>query len=468
MTENSSPEMPSAGGENTDQNLFQDAQESTDLGPRLDPSELFDFEPIDLVDLEDRAEANNFGQLSTDFIPQASTGVQRPELTAPLEESEIAFALPETELHQIVATLDVLFRHLSNQSRRCRLTIDNQKLIWHANYGNAFIEYISHDFDGNITPRQEAPHVVAFDFADFVAAAAATKGLGTFRITGKEKDRSIEFTSEGFSRPLALAKDPHDRKFSFPTDKRLALLDDVKSSEFVPSDTLHSALTFVGKLATNHPAEQRFEVVELKNGVCRSISSAGAATAASKLFQDLDFSFRPHFLRLILPALKLSPGYRFTHASNFCVALSDHKVFGFEVIEAALPETPKMKADGIVLLPRQPLIKCLLAAARTFGEEDTLIELDYEKIGSQRLHLRCYEREKPQRLMLFDTVCAFEGEIKSSFKSRLDFKHLFHALRQFESPNVVMEIVEKNGIGVRFTEKLEEIEYLFLCAGVKQ
>jgi hypothetical protein len=31
-----------------------------------------------------------------------------------------------------------------------------------------------------------------------------------------------------------------------------------------------------------------------------------------------------------------------------------------------------------------------------------------------------------------------------------------------------MEIVEKNGIGVRFTEKLEEIEYLFLCAGVKQ
>lgn len=468
MTENASTEIIASDEENTGSSLFESAQETENLGPRLDPDDLFDFQPIDSDDLDSHVETSSFGQLSTDLIPQASSGVQPPELINSLGESEIAFALHEAELHQIIATLDVLFRHIPSQVRRCRLTIDNEKLVWHANHGNAFAEYISYDTHQNISPKQEVPQIVAFDFADLVAAAAATKGLGTFRIVGHESEKSIEFTSEGFSRPLALAKDPHNRKFAYPTDKRVTLLNDVESSGFVPSDALHSALTFVGKLAAGHPNEQRFELVEVKKGTCRSISAEHAAAATSILFQSLDFSFRPHHLRLVLPALKLSPGYHFTCAKNFCVARSDHRVFGFETVEALLPEAPQANADGIVLLPRHPFMRCLSAAARTFGEENTLIEIDYENLETKKLNLRCFEREKPQRSMLFDAVCAVEGKIKSSFKSKLGFKHLFHSLRQFEASNLEMEVFERKGIGVRFTEKQAEIEYTFLCAGDKQ
>jgi hypothetical protein len=279
-----------------DDNL--EAREFSPPDVHFDTSELLrkDSSQSELDDfLRDQAEQlnddviGNFGELDESTVHKGRIGVLPPELgEEPLQPGEFAFSLDVSEFRQLVRTLNVLLRKQPAQHRRCRITIQDDRITWHANQGNAFIEYVTWGRISNYPSADPTIFVAAIN--DLAAAAAATRTTATFRIL----NQTIRFRAELFRRPI-LTFSP--QKFLSHTDTLLA---DIRLNETrpqLPTKGLSDALSFVGPLASKEDAANALHLIQIRDGSAIAGRQSAIAVAKIGVLDGLAFAFRPRFLR---------------------------------------------------------------------------------------------------------------------------------------------------------------------------
>lgn len=368
-------------------------------GPLLDPMEhvSFDDPASDFDDILKQFDADSsssdgeFGRLSEAEIQQGISGLTEPELGAePLGPGEIAFGISAAELQLILKALSALLKFQPAAHRRCRLLIDSSGVTWHANEGNAFIEYVTRGSPSNFEGQSSLPLIVSL--ADLYAAARTVRHVATFRI----KEGAIRFSTDRFKRPILT----HSLKgYSTHTDTLRRGVDVGAVQPEVSSATIRDALSFLSKVAPSEDASPPFNFIEIKQSTARALRTSMGAQVESSAFTGLDVTFKPRFLRWVIPALKLRATFRVWHSANFCLLVNDQLAFGFELTQQELPKLPgALHLTDTLLVPTTALVTFVQRAARMFGQSGRVTLLSDEQ-GASALALMADDTgQTPRRL----------------------------------------------------------------------
>jgi hypothetical protein len=344
-------------------------------GPLLDPMENVhvrglgsEFDDL-LKDLDSGARASldgEFGALSEAEIQQGVSGLTEPELSGePLGPGEIAFGVSAAELQTILGALTALLKFQPAAQRRCRLLISSSGVIWHANAGNAFIEYITRGRPSNFDGSSSYPVIVSL--GDLYAAARTVRHIATFRI----KEGAIRFSTDRFLRPILR----HSMKgYPTHTDTLCRGVDTGAARPQVSSATIHKALSFLARIAPSEGANPSFNFIEIKQSVARALRLSMGAQVQSSVFDGLDMTFKPRFLRWVIPALKLRATFQIWHSDKFCLFRNDELTFGFELAQQELPKLPgTLKVSDTLLVPTTAFATFVQRAARMFREAGRVV-----------------------------------------------------------------------------------------------
>jgi hypothetical protein len=397
-------------------------------------SEFDDFLRDQAEQLNDDS-TENFGELDDSVVSKGRVGVLPPELgEEPLQPGELAFSLDVSEFRQVVRTLNVLLRNKPAHHRRCRITIQDDRIIWHANQANAFIEYVTW---GRVSDHSSTgPTIFIVAINDLAAAAAATKTTATFRISSQK----IRFSAELFRRPI-LTFSP--QKFISHTDTLLAdiRLDDTRPQ--VATRALSDALGFVGPLASKDDAANNLNLIQIRDGSAIAGRQSAVAIVRTGALDGLAFAFRPHFLRPLLEALKLLGSVRIQHNEKLCIIRNDQMTFGFELVPWQFPRIPEISCTDKILVPLPSLKGALSRASEMFGSEAVLV-LKSDERGNSPLRLEVRHKSMhPARRFKRRMDVYREGPHEGPITLTLDGPYLHHALKRFSDANAQLEFSEK-------------------------
>jgi hypothetical protein len=443
-----------------------EAREASPPDVHFDTSELLrkDSSQSELDDfLRDQAEQlnddsiGNFGELDESTVHEGRIGVLPPDLgEEPLQPGEFAFSLDVSEFRQLVRTLNVLLRKQPAQHRRCRITIQDDRITWHANQGNAFIEYVTWGRISNYPSADPTIFVAAIN--DLAAAAAATRTTATFRIL----NQTIRFSAELFRRPI-LTFSP--QKFLSHTDTLLAdiRLDD--THPLLPTKGLSDALSFVGPLASKEDAANALNLIQIRDGSAIAGRLSAVAVAKIGVLDGLAFAFRPYFLRPLLEALKLFGAVRIQHSEKICIISDDRMTFGFELVPYQFPSVPRIKCTDKILVPRESLESALSRAREMFGSE-AVVFLKSDERGRSPLQLEAKHKSQHPARRFKRTIDSYrEGPQEGPITLAFEVPYLHHVLKHFSDANAQLEFSEKRRLYLE--SDTEVAKYSILLAELK-
>lgn len=302
-----------------------------------------------------------FGTLSAGEIQQGVSGLTEPELSGePLGPGEIAFGVSAAELQTILKALTALLKFQPAAQRRCRLLISSSGVAWHGNTGNAFIEYVTKGRPINLDASTSFPIIVSL--ADLHAAVRTVRHIATFRI----KEGALRFSTDRFQRPILT----HSIKgYPTHTDTLRRGVETSVDRPQVSSATIHKALSFLSRIAPSEEADPHFNYIEVKDAVARALRVSMGAEVASAVFEGLNMTFKPRFLRWVIPALKLRATFQIWYSDKFCLFRNDELTFGFELTQQQLPKLPgTLKVSDTILVPASAFATFVQRAARMFRE----------------------------------------------------------------------------------------------------
>lgn len=379
----------------------------------------------------------SFGELDETVVVKGRHGVLPPELgDEPLEPGELAFSIHAGEFQQIVRTLNVLLRNKAAHLRRCRITIQDDRIVWHANQGNAFIEYVTW---GKVGDRPNAdPIVLVVALNDLAAVAAATRTTATFRISHQD----IRFSAELFRRPI-LTFSP--QKFISHTDRLLADITFDDARPVVAARMLSNALSFAGPFAFNDDiVANNLNLVQIRDGSVIAGRHGAIAAVKTSALDGLLLAFRPHFLRPLLEALKLVSSVRIVHSEALCVLYNDQMTFGFELVALEFPPIPKVVCTDKILVPLASLKSALDRTNEMFGR-DTLLVLKSDERGHSPFHVEArHQSSHPNRRFRRMTDAYREGPYEGPITLTIRGPYLRHTLQRFSDSNAQLEIGDRS------------------------
>lgn len=374
----------------------------------------FDEEP------PEAAEDEEFGTLKDSQIVKGSVGLLPPELGAEeLESDEIAFGISGGELQTIVRTLSLLMRFQSKEHRRCRITITSDGATWQGNQGNGFIEYFTPGAATNLRSGLTVTLIVALD--DLKAVARAAREIATFRI----KNEMIRFSSARFRRPIMTFS---ARSFPAHTDALLSNVDLAVPRPDMATPTVGSALLFLGTIAPRDEDEPSFNVIRIKASIARAMRASIAAQVESSVFDGLDIAFRPHFLRWLLPALKLRSSFQAWHSDKFCVMKNDNLKFGFELVPHELPNVPAKSITDTILTPAAHFLTFVERSVRML-KNDGMLTLTSDQRGNEPLLVRADDEGQTARVISGKLDAYRDGQSVGPIKVSVKAAHMLKGLR---------------------------------------
>jgi hypothetical protein len=400
-------------------------------GPLIDPTDFISEESLSsefdhllqsfVSEQSDAAQNGAFSSLNETGIQQGLNGLLPPELNGEsLGPDEIAFGINAGEFQTIVKTLSYLLKFQPPAHRRCRLLIEPDGVTWHANEGNGFIEYFTAGHPTNFNGTESRVVIAALN--DLQSAARAARDIATFRI----RNGLIQFTAHRFERPI-LTHSP--KTFSTHTDTlRLGVDLNVPRPE-VRALTIRNALAFLGTIAPSEEAHPRLNLIEIKSSVARAIRPEIGAQVESSAFDGLNITFKPRFLRWILPALKLRANFQAWHGEAFCIIRNDQLTFGFELVHQELSTLPQITLTDTLLTPANALKTFVGRAVRMFGDTGWVIIQSDERGGNSPLPVSADDAgQSPRRLEMLLSANR-DGEHTGPFKVTVKAQLLLQALR---------------------------------------
>jgi hypothetical protein len=437
--------------------------------PPFDPSEFFTADGGSSQQFDEFLKAfdeeqpqvegdEEFGTLKESQIAKGVSGLLPPELGGDtLEADEVAFGISAGELQTIVRTLSLMLRFQPQPNRRCRIVITPDGVAWHGNQGNGFIEYFTSGSPTNLSPGSTRTLIVALN--DLKSAARGTREGATFRI----RNDTIYFTADRFRRPIMTFS---PRSFPTHTDALLQGVDLSAPRPEVSSSTIGTALAFLGTIAPSDEEAPLFNIIQIKDSIARASRLSIAAQVEATAFDGLDIAFRPHFLRWLLPALKLRANFQAWHSDKFCVIKNDNLTFGFELIPHELTDVPTKRVTDTLLIPAAQLVTFVERAVRMLKDKGMLTILSDER-GMGPVVIRADDGGQTPREISAKLDANRDGKslgpMKVSEKAHLWLK----ALRATSSDANVELAVAGNAVFLERTQN-DAKYFVMLAAKVKQ
>lgn len=428
---------------------FDDNASDSDAA-RIDPTEYIDsngfsssfdellraFEADQTNDIDDQDD-EGFGTLKESQIAKGVTGLVSPELgDDTLASEEIAFGVSAGELQAIIKTLSLMLRLQPEGRRRCRIVVNGEGVTWHANQANGFIEYFTAGSPTNLKDGSSRTVIVAL--SDLRAAARGTREVATFRI----KHETIRFTAHRFERPILVHS---ARSFPIHTDRLLLGVDLSNYRPEVASPTIGAALAFLGTIVPSEIEDHRLSVIQIQGAIARATRTSIAAQVETSTLDGLDIGFRPHFLRWLLPALKLRANFQIWHSDKFCVFKNEHLTFGFELVPDELPKLPSFKITDTLRTPARSFITFLERAIGMLGPTARVTLLSDER-GKSPLTLRADDDGQTSRGIETTFDAYREGEAHGSITIVCDALLLLKAMRVSSDDANVEVSIAKNAL----------------------
>lgn len=398
---------------------------------------------------------DDFGTLKASEIPIGRSGLQPPELEGALAPDEVAFGISEGELRAIVSALALLLKHRPAAHRRVRLTINPDGVTWHANEGNAFIEYFSPGRPLNLQDGEFRTVIIAL--ADLHASARAAREIATFRI----RNQTIRFSAKRFSRPIQTYP---SRSFIAHTDSMRLNVDVTSDRPEISAQILRDALTFLYSVAPREDLQANLNLIEIRNGTARAVGPDMAGQVEASAFEGLNMTFKPRFLRWVLPAMKLRATFQIWHGDKFCIIKNDQLTFGFELVATQLRMLPLLKHTDTLLIPSTSLRTFVQRSFRMFGPEAKLaFHSDDRGAGTALSAIAGDNGQTPRRLSAKLTANR-EGAHIGPMNIRVGAPELLQALRMSAgTANTEVSILSKAAILIDNT--LENAKYSAVLMG---